>query len=479
MENCKGLDKQQCKQPNCIWVDKTRKFCRNAKNIKTLVSKKCSLEKINDMVMLQGPDIQFIIDDLKKINGKYDSIKEEWCFSIQDYDSIIELLNHYQFKITIKKTKKKKNLKIMNPDEIKTKKKKNLKIIEPSKKSSVNENIINQLTILRDNELINKVFYKVKAYNIAINAIKNDFKDTIITNGNLLKDYKGIGSKIIDKINEIIKTGDLIEAKTIKKENKYHDFIIELSNIHGIGGVKAVELVEKYHIHNIKDLIDRQDEMIDKKRTLLNNVQKKGLLYYEDCQKRIPRKEMNLHQKYLQKINTQINKIYPNTQITIVGSYRRQKKESGDIDVLITNKDNNINVYQYLLELLEKEDYIKSSFSKGIKKFMGMCLIKNHTIHRRLDILYTTYQEFPFALLYFTGSSNFNTTMREYANNLGYRLNEYSLHHYDLENKKIGDVVDYNFTQEKDIFTFFNLPFIEPKYREKSILEKAISSNTV
>jgi DNA polymerase/3'-5' exonuclease PolX len=183
------------------------------------------------------------------------------------------------------------------------------------------------------------------------------------------------------------------------------------------------------------------------------------------------------HDSYLSKINKKINKLYPNTTLTVVGSYRREKTDSGDIDVLITNKDNNKNVFNYFLELLEQDKYITTTLSHGIKKFMGMCILPKSSINRRLDVLYTTSEEYPFALLYFTGSGNFNTTLREYANTIGYRLNEYAIRHYNYEKKIIGDIIDVPFKNETDIFKFFKIPFIEPKEREKSILEKLLPTN--
>ena len=415
MVNCKGLKEDLCLPPDCSWIDKQRKFCRTTKNRKTKMS----------------TPIKYSI----KINRKKTN--------------------------EIQQTPNTPNTHIM-----KVKKKKTTK--------NINDIIIKELSILRDNELINRVFYKVKHYNVAIEAIKNDFKDMPLTSGIQLNDYKGIGDKIIKKINEIIQTGSLLEAENIMEENIYHDFMIKLSNIHGIGGKKALELVESHNIHSIEELINRKDEIQDNKRPLLNNIQQKGLQYFEDCQQRIPRKEMVLHNNFLFKISKKINKLFPNTKLIVVGSYRREKPDSGDIDILITNKDNNTKVFDGFLKLMEEEQYITSTFSHGAKKFMGMCLLPKKKVNRRLDILYTPPNEYPFALLYFTGSGNFNTTLREYANTLGYRLNESSIRHYNLEKKEIGKIIDVKFTNETDIFSFFKLPYIEPINRDKSTLQQLL-----
>ena len=58
------------------------------------------------------------------------------------------------------------------------------------------------------------------------------------------------------------------------------------TTIFGIGPKKAKKLVETEKITTIEQLRERQEDV-------LNNVQKKGLKYFEDVQLRIPRNEIN------------------------------------------------------------------------------------------------------------------------------------------------------------------------------------------
>lgn len=438
---CQGLSENDCQLPNCQWVNKKRKYCRSIKN------KVIHKSKSNDKVFIKTQKNQN--KNIKNINCSGLNIQEclppdcKWVNKQRKY------------------CRSSKNIYINKNNQ--------QKLIL---KTPINEKIIKELSVLRDNEKIKGIFYKVKAYNIAINAIKNDFKNIPITSGSMLKDYKGVGTKIINKIDEIINTGELQSANIIKKEQGLNDLIIELSNIHGIGNKKAIELVTKKNIKSLQELRERQDEIQENNRPLLNNVQKKGLKYMNDLLRRIPRKEMDLHNKFIQTVNIKINELYPGTQITMVGSYRRNKPDSGDIDLLITNDKNNKEVFELLIKIL-KQNYITETLSLGSKKFMGICDLGKGN-NRRLDILYTSKEEYPFALLYFTGSSNFNTTMRDYANSIGYRLNEYNLKHYDITNKKVGKIVNHTFNSESDIFNYLNIPYIEPENREAKVLEKMI-----
>ena len=434
MNNCKNLEQNKCLPPKCKWVDKKRKYCRTTKNL-TKNKKSNDIDNSNIVPVIGGCEGTRYGCCPDNITAKHDEIGSN-CSRVTK-------------KIKIK-TKKKNQ------------KKKNLEFI--------NDIIIRELSVLRDKEFINRSFFKVKHYNVAIDAIKNDFEDTAITNGNILNSYKGIGKKIIDKINEIINTGKLGAAERAKEEFTGLDLIIKLSKIHGIGSVQAKKLVETHNIKSIDELINRQNEIQPNGRPLLNDVQQKGLKYFDDLIERIPRDEMDLHEEFIRNWTRNINQLYPGTQITMVGSYRRNKKDSGDIDLLITDSSNNPEVFHYLIREFKEIKYITETLSLGKKKFMGICNVGGEypwvEKYRRLDILYTTKEEYPFALLYFTGSSSFNTALRDYANSIGYRLNEYNLKHYDISKKKVGDIVDHKFSNERDIFKFLKIPYIEPPDRE-------------
>jgi DNA polymerase (family X) len=85
---------------------------------------------------------------------------------------------------------------------------------------------------------------------------------------------------------------------------------------------------------------------------------------------------------------------------------------------------------------------------------------KGFTVHRRIDIMYTTPEEYPFAILYFTGSMEFNQQMRKDILETGLTLNEYSLRD-NLTKLK----VNHTFATEQDIFAYLGYPYVEPTKR--------------
>jgi NAD-dependent DNA ligase len=145
----------------------------------------------------------------------------------------------------------------------------------------------------------------------------------------------------------------------------------------------------------------------------------------------------------------------------IVGSYRRGAQSSGDIDVIITSKSPK--VFIAFIDELIKENIILHVLSRGPTKCLVVARLPSSDIARRVDFLYTSPDEFPFSILYFTGSKIFNTVMRHEALQKGLTMNEHGL--YKMEGKKKGEKVDAVFKDEKDIFDYLGLVYKSPVER--------------
>lgn len=311
--------------------------------------------------------------------------------------------------------------------------------------------ILNKLYTI---ETANKQRFKAIAFKNAIKNIQESNKAVKTLDD--LKDIKGIGKGILKRIEEIIETGELEE---LKDSNDDIDYINEMMRIHGIGPSKAKELVEEHKIKSIEDLEQNLD--------LLNDKQKIGIIYYKDFEKRIPKGQMCKHNAYIGKI---IKNVDHRLKFEIVGSYRRGAKDSGDIDVIITREDDPVDyddIIKDIVESFNKDKYLIDTFALGKHKYLGVCRLPQHKTYRRIDILYTRRNEFPFALMYFTGSQESNVIIRQLALSKGFSLSEYGLKHIDGKNK--NKFVDYKFNDEQDIFKFLGLKYIPPKNRSSDI----------
>lgn len=317
--------------------------------------------------------------------------------------------------------------------------------IVDSESREILDRVISVMGKLEGHYKANYDSFRAKTYmtvNKALKTLRND-KDL---NPKNLKLVKGIGQGTIDRIKEIIDTGTLQEYEKIKdKKSPLEEFL----KIHGVGKQHAKKLLGAGFktIDDLRACVNIKDH--------LNDTQLKGLQYYDDIQVRIPYEEIQKHEIILKDI---LKKIDPRADLTIAGSYRRKRPDSGDIDLLL--KASNKKTYDKFIDTLTKEDYLTCMLARGGKKYMGMGKIESSPCHRRIDIMYTKSSEYPFAILYFTGSSDFNVRMREDALKQGYTMNEYSIKHSES-----GEIVDEVFCEEKDIFKFLDYDYLEPENR--------------
>nr|QFG74494.1 MAG: DNA polymerase beta thumb [Megaviridae environmental sample] len=330
-----------------------------------------------------------------------------------------------------------------------------------------------EIDIIEDKKKKNAYNFKVKQLSRVVSILKNISYEITSSNFEELIDVPGIGKGSIKRIKEILTDGKLSElGDFVDDKLEKTNTLNELEEIVGVGRANALEFYKK-GIKSVKMLKDKiQSGDID-----VNDKIKLGLKYHNVYKKNIPRKEItnvyNLLEKVIDKINTKNDFSNKDKYIfEICGSYRREKDFSNDIDILISKKGTNTGADNNYLEQIVKK--LKSDLSKNKKKplliddmtdgdvktkYMGFAKYKDHPI-RRIDIRFVSYDSFFFALLYFTGSKDFNLKMRNIAKDKGYKLSEYGI--YDENDEKIKMKV----RSEKSIFKFLDMDYVEPKNRK-------------
>lgn len=313
---------------------------------------------------------------------------------------------------------------------------------------SLKARIISELTVLQKNEKDQKNPFKARAYGKVIDGLK--VYNGALNSVNDLSAVPGIGKSIKEKITEIITTGQLAAAQVIRHDPKALA-LTALSNVYGIGPTKAKKLIAA-GITTITELRQKADEE-------LNDKQRIGLKYYEDLLERIPRAEMLQHKAVLDRVLS--NPTFGIEEHSIVGSFRREAQNSGDIDLLVKfpttmSAAEQGRKFKAVIAELQKEVYVIETLAAGPKKFMGICRVAADMKARRLDILVTPVSEYPFSLLYFTGSQEHNIMMRKRALDIKYSLNEHGF--TPVPPNKV-------FKTEKDIFDFLSMEYKEPNDR--------------
>ena len=277
--------------------------------------------------------------------------------------------------------------------------------------------------------------FKINSFKKAINIISSlDYKITI----NNINNITNFSDKIKNRIKEILISGKLSEVS----QDQTNSNIMDLTKITGIGPAKAKELI-KNNI-TLEDLLN--PDKYKEHSKLLTHHQKIGVLYYHDLLKKIPQEIIKTIQTYLNTFDF---------EFTICGSFRRNKPSSGDIDILIKKNNNKL---EDIVNILSKSKFLVAHLTSNSKtKYMGVCKIPQFDQYMRIDVRLVTPQQYPYAILYFTGSKNTNTFMRNKAIKLGLKLNEYGL--FDTDNNII------ELKTEKDIFNYLDINYLEPQDR--------------
>ena len=286
------------------------------------------------------------------------------------------------------------------------------------------------------------------------------------------KEYK---SSILKQVDYLIKTGDLPDQSDESKA------IMNLSKIPEIGEAKSRKLYEEYGVVTVAEL----RKLYETDKSVLTQKQATGLKYLEDLSTRIPRDEMTdwnmlLYQVYLEVIN-EVEPEKPD--FIMVGSYRRKAVSSGDIDILITSDNKGVDMMKLFKEKLLEKGIIESSaniFAAGDTKIMAVVKLKD--TYRHLDIFYHPRDIYPFAILHSTGSADFNAELRSFFISKGYSLSEKGIKRgspkgpsvvsTDIQPKLQKPRIE----EEKDIFKFIGIPFIEPEKRTGGINFEKIST---
>lgn len=288
--------------------------------------------------------------------------------------------------------------------------------------------------------------FKIRAYeNAAIIVERLTNLDELVGEGTLTK-VRGIGKRLAAHIEELYKTGDLKEYRTLVKS--VPGGIFEMLRIPGVGAKKVKAFWEKLGITALGELEYACKE--NRLRDLPGFGQKsqdkilQGIIYLKKYQGR------HLYPyAYLSAVMI-VEKLKKNKdvgKIEIAGSLRRKKETVKDIDILVSTK-----APKKVMDAFIKLPFIESVIAKGETK--TSVIIKTGI---NVDLRSVTDKEFPYALHHFTGSKEHNTAMRSMAKKKGFKMNEYGLFKGD-KNISCKD--------EEAIFNQLGLKFIPPELRE-------------
>lgn len=293
--------------------------------------------------------------------------------------------------------------------------------------------------------------FRAKAYQNAIKAIKNC--NYPLTSGKDAQKLEGVGKKIADKIQEILDTGELTQVQILGPDQLTKTKTLTLfSNIWGVGPVKAKELWAT----GARSIEDVEQNC----QYLLTDNQRIGLKYFADLQQRVPRKQVTgIYRSIIDQLDLLKIRYGWKINVRACGSYRRKEETCGDMDILLCETSGKKHVLKTLVERLIECKIVYETLGIGPTKYMGITRTSRGTAFR-IDMEIIKVHEWPFALLYFTGSGKFNEKQRLVAKKMGFSLSEHGLKNVDT-----GEYIT-GIKTERQIFEYLGMEYLDPWNRK-------------
>ncbi|MBN1326086.1 DNA polymerase/3'-5' exonuclease PolX [Candidatus Falkowbacteria bacterium] len=297
--------------------------------------------------------------------------------------------------------------------------------------------------------------FRVIAFERAADVISNLTKDIedIYTQGGIkaLEEVPGVGQGIAERIEELLKTGKMKDYQKLTSE--FPEKMLVLTDVPGIGAKTAFAFFKKLKIDSIAKLEKAAKSGAVSKLSHFKEKSVKNLLRgIEQYKARAKEQERMLLTTADQLAGQALSYLKRNKLVKradAVGSLRRMKETIGDIDLIISTPKP-----QEVVNYFAKAPFIKNILSKGNTK-----ISITHNKNIRIDVEILPELDYGSLLQHFTGSKEHNVHLRTWAEKRGLSISEYGIK--DLKKKKL-----HHFSNEKDLYKFLGMQYIEPELRE-------------
>ena len=301
--------------------------------------------------------------------------------------------------------------------------------------------------IARILEIKGENVFRIRAYERAaqnIEALSEDIEH-LVRESRLLE-IPGVGKDLSQRITEYVTTGRVKYFEDLKKTIPHG--VLELLNVPSVGPKTARLLYEKL---KIKDIGGLESAIAKGKLKGIFGIKEKtiaNILKGIDLLKR-KKEKMALAQamRVASEFEQALKRLPEVKDIVCAGSLRRRKEIVRDIDILVASDKP-----QKIMEHFVRIPGVAQVQAKGETK--SSVRTKEDV---QVDCRVVGHKSFGAALVYFTGSKNFNIKLRQIAIKKGLKINEYGVF-------KNGKFICGK--SEKEIFEYLGMEYIPPELRE-------------
>ncbi|HKK44956.1 MAG TPA: DNA polymerase/3'-5' exonuclease PolX [Balneolaceae bacterium] len=299
--------------------------------------------------------------------------------------------------------------------------------------------------------------FRAIAFDRAAQTIEslNDDINTYIENESLT-DIKGIGNSIAEDIQSYAETGKIRVLKSLRE--RIPEGVIKWLDISGLGPKNIAKIHQELGISELNELKEAcQDGRVAKLDGLGEKSAQKILKSIEWMEQFDERCRLDQAVAIAKPMYNFLKNKDGVKSIEIAGSLRRSTETIGDVDILIGAQEQHIDE---LFDAFVNHDLVVEVLGRGDTKSS----IRTEE-GRQVDLRIVKPEQFPAALMYFTGSKEHNVVLRQRARERGLSLNEYGLFELD-DNGDTNFDAPIDYSSENDIYTKLDLHYIPPELRE-------------
>jgi DNA polymerase (family 10) len=318
-------------------------------------------------------------------------------------------------------------------------------------REQVAEVLVNIATLL---ELNGENPFKSRAYLNAARALEGTSEPlaTLIAE-NRLGEVKGIGESIQKKIHELVTSGKLAYYDELRAATP--PGLVAMLEIPGLGPKKIKVLRDELGIETVEKLEQAcKDGRIAELKGFGEKTQQNII---DGINRRRAYAAKHLISEALPLADLLLEALRSHPEVircSAAGSLRRYREVIGDVDLLASSKKP-----AAVLDFFVRQPGILNVIAKGETK--ASILLRGGI---QSDLRVVSDREFPFALMYFTGSKEHNIVQRQRAIERGLRLNEYGLFRSKVETRDPKLLVPCK--TEEEIFEKLDLHYVPPEMRE-------------
>jgi DNA polymerase/3'-5' exonuclease PolX len=409
--------------------------------------------------------------DKNKILDEFKKLQQQIMFDIDNTTGMIKLRNQYRLKsitTAVKALEKYNKNKILEKD-----------LSDIQKLKGVGEGTIRRIKEILDTGKLSeiKITESDKQYLKMIEELEEIYGIGRITAYKLFKEHK---IKSIDEFIDKINKKEISVPENILKGLKYVKILDTKIPVNEITEINEFILNTMFEIDiklfgttcgSYRRQIEISGDAILSKDNLPQKKSNSFCYDVNSCKDNLPQKKSNSFCYDVNSCKDNLPQKKSNSFCSDVNSCKDnlpQKKSNSfcsDVDFIIIHHDYktsdtklDVNYLDIVVSRLIKKNFIIDSLTKSdVKtKYMGIFKWKNSQ-PRRIDIRLFPLESYYSALLYFTGSKDFNRQMRLNAIAHDYTLNEYGL--FDEKNKLI------KVNSEKELFDILGMEYVDPSKR--------------